>query len=119
MLGSATTNEPRSHARWCRDARAGRCALTSGLASLAPMGKESASSPGRRAHMRDGAATPALSAVPSAAALARYSQGRKKPSRPPPWNCSAQPARRAATCLGPTRSAHLIRPPLRARARHL
>ena len=66
------------------------------------------------AHMRDGAATPALSAVPSAAALARYSHGRKKPSRPAPLNCSAQPARRAATCLGPTRSAHLIRPPLRA-----
>ena len=67
------------------------------------------------AHSFDPGLTPALSCVPFFAAAARYSQGLKNPARPAPSNCFAQPFSLSHTYLGPTRSAHLIRPPLQHR----
>ena len=56
--------------------------------------------------------TPALSWLPESAASCRYLQGLKKPASPADSNLSAHWFSRCATCLTPTRSAHLISPPL-------
>lgn len=55
---------------------------------------------------------PAPSWLPEAAASAKYLQGLKKPEMPALLNWSAQASKRLATCLAPSKSAHLIRPPL-------
>ena len=61
---------------------------------------------------------PALSWLPESAASCRYLHGLKKPANPADSYCFAHWLRRCATCFTPTRSAHLIRPPLHTEPAH-
>ena len=55
---------------------------------------------------------PASKDVLLSAAACRYLQGLKKPDRPSDSYCLAHPFNLSATNFGPSKSAHLIKPPL-------